>query len=105
MITWEASTESVFAQLRERGIPNHMMTGVRDYVVHGIEPGSFLYAVLSNDLVGAFGAADHINRAAMFQWASLLYNDIPSPAWRSRDAVNFWIAAGGLKGNTKENGQ
>ena len=32
---------------------------------YGHQPGSFIQAVLDNDLRGAFGRADHVNRKAL----------------------------------------
>ena len=38
-------------------LPPHMHDVMRLYIEHGIEPGSFLTAVLSNDLMKALGKA------------------------------------------------
>ena len=43
-------------------IPDYMRGGLRRYLAHGIEPGSFLSAVLRNDLIDACGRADDTNR-------------------------------------------
>jgi hypothetical protein len=40
----------------------------------GYPSGSFVKAVVKNDLMGAFGRADHINRNFIGLYASLLYN-------------------------------
>ena len=40
----------------------------------GFEGGSFVQAVVGNDLMGAFSRADHINRNAMGFYCKLLYN-------------------------------
>ena len=37
-------------------IPQHMRGGIERYVMNGVPPGSFLTAVLSNDLKEAFAA-------------------------------------------------
>lgn len=79
-------------------IPRHMWQGVQLYVEQGIPPGSFLTAVLSNDLKGAFMRADEMNLAAMRKWVQFMYWDMPSDAQGSREKVEAWIAHGGLNG-------
>lgn len=74
-------------------IPEHMHSAVTDYLKRGLEPGDFLRAVLENDLVQAFGRADTTNLEHMFDWASFLYNEMPSNAWGSKEKVNAWMAA------------
>jgi len=68
----------------------------------GIEPGSFLLAVLSNNLTEAFGRADYINQQSMKDYCSFLYNYAPRGCWGSKETVNEWIESGGLKGNNNE---
>jgi len=74
-------------------LPNHMQEGASDYVSKGSLPGGFLMAVLSNDLVGAFGQADIINTHAMRDWAAWLHNEAPSECWGSREKVYAWGVA------------
>ena len=73
-------------------LPEHMRDAASDYIEDHRGPGHFLYAVLSNDLVGAFGRADEANRDAMHDWAMWLYNDIPSAAWGTPEKVDAWVA-------------
>lgn len=40
----------------------------------GYPGGSFVQAVVNNDLMGAFGRADHINKNFIGLYAELLYN-------------------------------
>jgi hypothetical protein len=70
-----------------------MREGVQLYVERGVEPGGFLEAVLCNRLVEAFAKADTINRYAMFDWATWLWNDAPMGSWGSPEKVAAWIAA------------
>ena len=79
-------------------LPEHMQHGAKLYIEHGIISGSFLTAVMENDLVYAFGAADETNRFAMFDWARFLYNEAPVNCWGSRENVEKWRALGGLRG-------
>ena len=79
-------------------LPGHMQGAMRRYIEQGIAPGSFGLAVLSNDLVMAFGRADHINTLHMQEWASWLYNECPPAAWGSLEKVDAWLRTGGLVG-------
>ena len=62
-----------------------------NYVCHHIETGSFLRAVLENDLREAFGRADHENQERMFEIVQYCYNEIPSTCWGSKEAVKNWL--------------
>ena len=77
-------------------IPGHMRGAVQRYVMHGMQPGSFLTAVLTNDLSEAFSRADDDNAAAMQGWVRFLYNYVPSNCKGSAELVNAWIERGGL---------
>jgi len=75
-------------------IPNQAMVGgIKLYIERGIMPGGFLTALLSNDLMGAFGAADQTNINCMYKWATWLYNEMPSRGsgmWGSlKDMQNY----------------
>jgi len=72
-------------------VPSHMREALRLYVDEHIEPGSFLRAVLENDLSRSFAHADTINRFALFDIVSYIYNWIPSSCWGSREKVQQWL--------------
>lgn len=80
------------------GIPEHMIGGLVRYIVHGIPPGSFLTAVLSNDLMEALGRADDVNRYCLHRYGQFLYSVAPSGCFRSPEAFDAWVAKGGLSG-------
>lgn len=79
-------------------IPEHMHQGITNYVENGYNPGSFFYAVLCNNLVEAAGNADDVNKHHLFDYASLLYNELPRNCWGSTEKVQKWVAQGGLNG-------
>jgi hypothetical protein len=68
------------------------------YVTDGLEPGGFLTAVLEDSLVQAAARADSHNMLKLYEWASVMYNDIPMDARGSKENVRKWIRHGGLKG-------
>jgi hypothetical protein len=55
--------------------------------------GGFLYAVLSNNLFEAFGAASENNREALFDIVSYIYNELPSTCWGDPEKVRRWLAS------------
>jgi hypothetical protein len=69
----------------------YMADGIRLYLEEGIPPGSFLTAVLSNDLMEAAARADVANRCALFEWARWLHNEAPIGSYGSRKAVIAWF--------------
>ena len=73
-------------------IPEHMHDGIISYLTQGRPQGSFLTAVLSNDLIDAFVRADHINSANMFNWVKYLYNYAPPSSYGSPEKVKDWLA-------------
>jgi len=79
-------------------IPEHMRDGLRLYIDRGLPPGSFLMAVLTNDLAGAFGKADLINQSKIKDYVSFLYNHAPRQCWGSVEKVDEWIKRCGLYG-------
>ena len=72
-------------------LPEGLKIGLDLYLNHGIRPGSFLNAVLCNDLKGALGSADENNRKLIFEIVQYFHNFIPSLAWGSSENVDAWI--------------
>lgn len=58
------------------------------YVKHRCRPGSFITAVLANDLQGAFSRADLDNRANMFNIVKYVYDNVPMSMCGSYENVN-----------------
>jgi hypothetical protein len=80
-------------------IPEHMRDGVALWLIHGIRPGSFLTAVLCNDLKTACLKADDINRDCLRDWVQFFYNYTPHNCWGSPDRVIAWADKGGALGH------
>ena len=74
-------------------VPERGMTALENYVIHRIEPGRFLFAVLTNDLLGAVSSADDTNLRLLPQWTRLVDNYVPSICWGSHDRVERWLSA------------
>jgi hypothetical protein len=90
--------ESVRKACHRYGVSAACTEGLALYITHGIEPGSFLSAVLTNDLMGALGRADDQNVRLLREYGMILYNDSPSGCYGSPERFAAWIKAGGLNG-------
>lgn len=69
-----------------------LIESLRQYRDEGWPVGDFLRALLSNDLLEAVGRADHHNIWLLPIYVGFLYNEMPSPAWGSREKVDAWLA-------------
>lgn len=74
-------------------IPDHILPGISRYLTRGVEPGSFVTAMLTNDLRGVMQCADDQNMRALPAIWNFLYNNIPSSAWGSPDNLHKWMQA------------
>jgi len=72
-------------------LPEHMREGLELYLEHGVEPGSFMMSVLTNDLLGAISRADQINQRYLPQIVSYCVCEVPSIAWGSQERVKNWM--------------
>lgn len=94
--------EEVRALLRTKagvlGVPDHCVDGLIEFVVVGRPTGSFLEAVIANDLMDALGRADVANRSKLFEIGAWLRNHAPGGCYGSRKAYQQWVAAGGIYG-------
>jgi len=72
--------------------------GLRMYIEKGIPSGSFLEAILCNDLKEACARADNENRFLIWHWVNWLYNEAPSDCWGSPEKYQAWIGVRGLEG-------
>ena len=77
-------------------IPEYMRGGLYRYIMQGIEPGSFMGAVLANDLVRACQCADAVNRHRLFDYVKFLTCWSPQNCWGSESAYGSWLRFGGL---------
>jgi hypothetical protein len=64
-------------------IPQRYIDAIRFYVERGHEPGSFLTAVLTNDLKGAIRYGDAESLAALPAIVRYCYSELPFSVWGS----------------------
>lgn len=72
-------------------IPEYMRPGLIRYIESRVEPGSFLRAVLENDLYLACGKADENNIKNLPAYIYFLYNFTPTGCWGSKENVRKWV--------------
>ena len=81
--------------MSKRGyVPEHTHEALQNYFNNGWEPGSFLMAVLRNDLIEASFRADHINRDNLANIAEWIYHNAPRGSWGSTEVVRDWLQGG-----------
>lgn len=73
-----------------RRIPKRTMESLQLWVSRGVLPGSFLQAVLANDLMGAVVRADDENRAAFVEIVYWLRCEVPCECHGSLDHMGLW---------------
>jgi len=72
-------------------IPGRTKDTIDNYVLRGWKPGGFVTAMLANDLKGACGAADSINKKYIWDICSYIYNNTPYQSQGSYQAVEDWL--------------
>ena len=79
-------------------IPEHMQGAMKRYLFQGLQPGSFLEAVLTNNLSEAFRRADDININRIADYVRFLTWHAPAACWGSEEAYSRWVECGGFMG-------
>ncbi len=72
-------------------MPPRIAEGLAQYAREGREPGSFLRAVLSNNLLQAITRADLESLACLHDIVLFVCNELPARSWGSSAAVHEWI--------------
>lgn len=73
------------------GVPEHTRESLENYFFHGYEPGSFVVAVLSNDLYGACTRGDHVNKEYIVEIVKWVIHCAPHGSYGSLATVHAWI--------------
>ena len=69
----------------------NLIDSLNRYAEDRIETGSFLRAVLENDLASSIGRADHESLGLLPDLVSYVYNNLPSDCWGSAAKVEIWL--------------
>ena len=71
-----------------------MVEGLELYINHRIKPGSFMTAVLANDLIEAVGKSDPRNIKNIPAYVYFLYIFAPPECFGSYEKVKAWLKSG-----------
>ena len=71
--------------------PVHILDSIDRFVRHRIAPGSFVTAVLSNDLTGAFLAGDEDSLRGLRDIMRYVHWEIPGVCHGSKSIVERWL--------------
>ena len=92
-MTHEFTNDEMLQKAIGCGIPEHMAESlVTRYILRRVPEGSFLAAVLCNDLKRACTHADSTNKRLLFNYMDFLYNYAPSGCFGSEAKYEAWIA-------------
>lgn len=85
------NADDIRAALCRHSVPSHLHEGLVRYIVHQRLPGSFLRAVLRNDLHEAVALADEVSVLGLREIGLFLYNDAPAECWGNDVKVRNWV--------------
>jgi len=90
--SWTLKQYNVTPKSKRRTmIPRDTKGGIDRYVDRGVPTGSFLRAVLSNDLFEAVAKADYHNKLALAAICEYIYNYTPDTCHGSPEVVAAWL--------------
>jgi hypothetical protein len=81
----------MFYQFEGFYIPDYMADHIKLYLKRGVPPGSFLTAVICNDLLGACMTADGLNIANLPAYAAYFYKEVSNDAWGSKEKMETYM--------------
>lgn len=76
--------------LSYRRIRPDIIEAIDRWAATGTPTGSFVQAVLENNLCEAVGRADNDNLEALPAIVGYVYNEVPSQCWGSPEKVEAW---------------
>lgn len=88
----------LLSNMKEYHIPVYMHLGLLNYIIDGIPVGSFLTAVLENNLLKAVRNGDDANQRALHSYVNFLYNHAPNGCFGKEGVMQHWKERGGLRG-------
>ena len=90
-LRYEQLTAHYASKFGECGLPLYMWQGMKLYLMHGVPPGGFLQAVLSNRLASAVMKADGINNKLLPNYVNFMYTYMPSGSWGNEEKYEAWL--------------
>jgi hypothetical protein len=71
-------------------IPDWVRSEIDEWAAIATWPGTFVEAVLKNELNEAFALSTEEDLPALHSIVAYVYNYVPSPCWRSREKMTAW---------------
>ena len=72
-------------------LPERYRGGMKRYIEEHIPPGSFIRAMLENDLQGVMGNVDLDTVSELRNIYLWIYNEAPGICWGSPEKVTAWV--------------
>ena len=79
-------------------IPDHTKNALDRYAITGKGLSGFTEAIVTNDLMKAYGQADKWNRKALNEIVQYMMAELPYHCYGSKEAVQEWSKQEGLYG-------
>lgn len=98
MMMERAFREKLAAHCQACGLPRQMWESLIEYTMTGRPLGSFLAAVVTNDLMQAIKRADDLNIQRLRDYVTWLESVAPIGSFGSTAAYDEWRISGGLIG-------
>lgn len=92
MITLKESLRVGIITGKEDKMRELIKSSLNRYAKERIPTGSFLMAVLKNNLVEAICRADDDNRKDILEIVQYVYNELPGNCWGSPEIVKKWLS-------------
>jgi hypothetical protein len=97
-VIWDAERRRLQQQFDAFGIPERTVETLVEYIVTGRPCGSFVQAVLNNDLLDAVRRGDVPSQFHLIDIMKVLVNHAPAGCFGHEGAHDAWVARGGLQG-------
>ena len=79
-------------------LPETSQGALMRYLEHGVRPGSFIEAILTNNLYKALAYADSVNKDLLQEHAYAVVRHFPNESCGSRESFVNWMRENGLRG-------
>jgi hypothetical protein len=73
-------------------VPEHIQLALEEYIIHGYPPGSFVTAVLCNNLIKAACSCDYLNQQYLIDIAKWVFHAAPIGCWGDERTIARWVA-------------
>jgi len=74
-----------------KDIPEYVISSLERYIEHRTPPGSFVAAILENDLFTAIGRADTESLKALKGIVTLIHCHVRGDCWGNKENVKDWL--------------